>query len=61
MGLRCYASVLDVPVPVDLAVIAVPAAIVPKVLEECGKKGVKAVAVISSGFKEVGNLSLIHI
>ncbi|RLE71131.1 MAG: acetyl CoA synthetase, partial [Thermoprotei archaeon] len=56
LGLRCYPSVVDVPVDVDLAVISVPAKIVPKVLRECGEKGVKAVAVISSGFKEVGNV-----
>ena len=56
LGLKCYPSVKDVPAPVDLAVVVVPAKIVPKVLEECAEKGVKAVAVISSGFKEVGNL-----
>jgi intein/homing endonuclease len=43
---------------VDLAVIAVPAAIVPKVLDECGRKGVKAVIIISGGFAEVGNREL---
>jgi acetyltransferase len=58
LGLRCYASVLDVPGPVDLAVVAVPAKLVPQVVEECGRKGVGAVAVISSGFKEVGNEEL---
>jgi len=56
LGLRCYPSVRDVPVPIDLAVIAVPAAVVPQVLEDCGARGVKAVAIISSGFKEVGNI-----
>ncbi len=58
LGLKCYPSVKDVPGEVDLAVIVVPAKIVPKVLEECGEKGVKAAAVISSGFKEVGNVEL---
>jgi len=58
LGLKCYPSILDVPTKVDLSVIVVPARIVPKVLEECGKKGVKAVAIISSGFKEVGNVEL---
>ncbi len=56
LGLKCYPSVKDVPYPVDMAVIVVPAKIVPKVLQECGEKGVKAVAVISSGFKEIGRV-----
>jgi len=56
LGLKCYPSVKDVPVPVDLAVIVVPARIVPIVLKDCAKKKVKAVAIISAGFKEVGNV-----
>lgn len=56
LGLRCYPSIMDVPGEVDLAVVTVPAGVVPSVLEECGRKGVKAVAIISSGFKEVGNV-----
>ncbi len=55
MGLKAYASVLDVPGEVDLAVIAVPAPVVPKVIDECGRKGVKGVIVISGGFKEIGS------
>lgn len=58
LGLKSYPSVLNVPDKVDMAVIAVPAKVVPKVLEECGRKGVKAAIVISSGFKEVGNVAL---
>jgi len=54
MGLKCYKSILDVPENVDLAVIAVPAKIVLQVAEECGKKGVKGIIVISAGFSEVG-------
>ncbi|OYT38027.1 acyl-CoA synthetase [Archaeoglobales archaeon ex4484_92] len=54
LGLKCYPSVKNVPQPVDMAVIVVPARIVPRVLEDCVEKGVKAVAVISSGFKEIG-------
>ena len=55
LGLRCYRSIKDVPADLDLAVIAVPARLVAKVMRECAEKGVKAVAVISSGFKEAGN------
>jgi len=58
LGLKSYPNVLSIPDKVDMAVIAVPAKIVPSVLEECGKKGVKAVVVISSGFKEIGNTAL---
>lgn len=56
LGLRAYPSILDVPGEVDLAVIAVPAEKVPSVLEECGRKGVKVAAVISSGFGEKGRV-----
>ena len=53
-GLKCYKSILEIPDQVDLAVIAIPAPAVPKVVEECGKKGVKGAVVISGGFKEIG-------
>lgn len=53
-GVRSYASVQDLPESVDVAVVVVPAAVVPTVTEECGKKGVKGLIVISAGFKEVG-------
>lgn len=56
LGLKCYPSVKDVPEEVDLAIVAVPAKIVPQVLRDCAEKRVKAVAVITSGFKEVGNV-----
>ena len=54
LGLRSYRSVLEIKEKVDSAVIAVPAAAVPEVLEECGKKGIKGVVLITSGFSEVG-------
>jgi len=54
MSIKAYASVLDIPGNVELAVIAVPAKLVSKVTDECGKKGVRALIVISDGFKEVG-------
>jgi acetate---CoA ligase (ADP-forming) len=49
-----YKSVVDVPGPVDLAVIAVPAPAVIQAANECAEKGVLAMLVISSGFAEVG-------
>jgi acetyl coenzyme A synthetase (ADP forming)-like protein len=54
LGVRAYASVLDVPDEIDLAVVIVPAPIVPQVLGECGQKGIHGAVVISAGFKEVG-------
>ena len=53
-GLPCYAKLSDVPGEVDLAVITLPAPAVPAALAACGAKGVKAAAIISSGFAEVG-------
>ena len=54
-GLKAYASILDIPNPVDMAVITVPAKHVPGVIEECGQKGVSMVVVITAGFKETGD------
>ena len=47
-----YPTVEDVPGPVDLAVIAVPAACVLEVAEQCGRKGVSALVVLTAGFGE---------
>ena len=54
LGLKCYPSVKDAPENIDLAVIVVPAPIVPRVLRDCGEKGVKATIIISGGFRETG-------
>jgi acetate---CoA ligase (ADP-forming) len=53
-GVPCFAKLSDIPGEVDLAVITLPAPAVPEALAECGTKGVKAAAIISSGFAEVG-------
>lgn len=58
MDLKCYPRVTDIPGVVDLVVIAVPAHIVPAIMKDCAKKNVKAVIIISGGFKEVGNFEL---
>ena len=50
---KAYKSVLDIPKPVDLAVIVIKNTLVAGVLEECGKKKVKGVVIITAGFKEV--------
>ncbi len=54
LGHRAYPSVLAVPGPVDLAVLAIPAAHVLAMVDECGQKGVRGLVVITSGFKEIG-------
>jgi acetyl coenzyme A synthetase (ADP forming)-like protein len=53
-GVECYPSIEAIPGVVDLAVIVVPAAKVVEVATECGRKGVKALVVISAGFSETG-------
>ena len=53
-GLKTFPSILDVPEVVDCAIIAIPATIVAKTLEDCAARGVKSAIVFSSGFAEVG-------
>ena len=53
-GIPSYATVHEIPAPVDLAVIVTPAATVPGIVGECINAGVKAAIVISAGFKELG-------
>src|SRR3984885_11049479 len=50
-GQRCLSSVLDLPEPVDLAVIAVPATAVLDAAEQCGQRGVRSLVVVTSGLK----------
>lgn len=58
LGIKAYASVLDVPGTIDAAIITVPSKLVDGVTDELGKKGVKGMIVISSGYSEVGNRQL---
>ena len=53
-GLKAYPSIRDVPEPVDLAILVIPADQTVGVVKECGKAGVKALLVLSSGFAEAG-------
>ncbi|MFO7773667.1 MAG: acetate--CoA ligase family protein [Dehalococcoidia bacterium] len=53
-AVQAYPSVLDIPGEVDLAVIITPADSAPRLMEECGQKGVRGVVVISAGFAESG-------
>ena len=53
-SLASFASLDDIPGPVDLAIIAVPSKHVLAVAEQCGRKGVHALIVLTAGFAEVG-------
>lgn len=53
-GLKSYPSLADIPGEVDLAHIIIPSQFVPAAIEECGRKGVKAVIINSAGFSEMG-------
>nr|MCU0936321.1 CoA-binding protein [Gammaproteobacteria bacterium] len=53
-GQKCFASVREVAGPVDLAIIATPAATVPDIVYQCGEQGVRAALVVSAGFAESG-------
>jgi acetyl coenzyme A synthetase (ADP forming)-like protein len=58
LDLKAYPSVLEIPDPVELAVIVIPYKFVPAVLEQCGQKEIPAVVVISAGFREAGREGL---
>jgi acetate---CoA ligase (ADP-forming) len=53
-SIRAFPSVEAIPDPVEMAIVVVPKQHVVNVAEQCGRKGVKALVVISAGFKEVG-------
>jgi acetyltransferase len=53
-GVRAYDYVLDIPDPVDLAVLVFPGAVCELALQQCVDKGIKAAVIISAGFREVG-------
>src|SRR5579864_240554 len=54
-GLAAYPSIDAAPAPVDLAVLAIPAAYVLEAAEQCGRKGVQALIVLTAGFGEAGD------
>ena len=54
LGLPCYKSLLDIENPVDLVLIATPAASIPAILETCGQKGVAGAVILAGGFREIG-------
>ena len=54
LGIKCYHSISEIPDDIDLAVYALPAKIIPNLVEEAGIKGVRNVIIVSGGFKEIG-------
>ena len=58
MGRKVYTSLAQVPTPLDLAVIIVPAESVPSILQEAAKKGARAAVILSGGFREAGRRDL---
>jgi acetate---CoA ligase (ADP-forming) len=55
-SMHCYPKVSEIPGPVDLAIIVVPAAVVLASVRDCGRKGVKGLVVITAGFSEIGGV-----
>jgi len=58
LGIEAYNSVIDIEDGVDLALVSLPAKIVPSIIEECGKSDIKNVIVVSAGFSEAGREDL---
>jgi acetyltransferase len=54
LGQACFRNVKDIPGRVDLAVVIIPARLVPAAIADCGEKGVPAAVIISGGFSEAG-------
>ncbi|MBL9076245.1 MAG: acetate--CoA ligase family protein [Planctomycetes bacterium] len=58
LSIPAFASVLQIPGPVDLAVVVVPPDAVLQVAQQCGRKGVKGLVVITAGFREIGGVGI---
>lgn len=54
LGRPVYRSVFEVPDPVDLAVLLIPATSMPQALQECGERGIHAAIIAAGGFRETG-------
>lgn len=53
-GVKAYKYVVDIPDPVDLAILVFPSHVCNLALEQCGQKGIPSAIIISAGFREVG-------
>ena len=54
LGMKVYANLTDLPEPADLAIVAVPASVIPSVLEDCIVAGTRNVVLFTAGFEETG-------
>ncbi len=54
LGKRAYATVAEVPDPVELAVVVLPVTMIMETMREIGDRGIKTVVIITGGFKELG-------
>jgi acetyltransferase len=54
LDLTCFPSVAETPEPADLAVIIIPARMVPQAVHDCGERGVRSAVIITGGFSEAG-------
>lgn len=54
MGRAVFSTLAEVPDPVDLAVLIVPATVMPTALADCGTRGIRAAIVMAGGFREIG-------
>lgn len=54
LGLKCYADIADIPGPVDAVLIVTPARSIPRLLKDCGAKGITGAVIIAGGFRETG-------
>ena len=54
LGIKTYKSIFDVPDDIHLAVVSIPAAVVPDCIRDCITRGIRSAVIISAGFKEAG-------
>lgn len=54
LGRKVYTNILEVPEPVDLAILLVPAPAIPSLLRDCGRRGISAAIIGAGGFRETG-------
>ena len=54
LGKKAYASIADVPDPVELAVVVLPVTVIMETMRQIGERGIKAVVIITGGFRELG-------
>ncbi|MBE0411389.1 MAG: acetate--CoA ligase family protein [Anaerolineales bacterium] len=55
LGHPVHTSIMEVPEPVDLAVLLIPAEAIPQALQDCGRRGINAAIIASGGFRETGS------